>query len=147
MGIQLNWDDEAQTILHCQFESKWTWDDLFVIADRVKAITDKTPHTVAAIIDMTEGMTIPGGNFLNPTALNNARQLLTLGEGGTGPVVIVGATTLIKMVYESFKGLDSRAAKADITFIDTLDAARAHLARVHNPFGDGQSPLSTPSDA
>ncbi|MBE0690507.1 MAG: hypothetical protein IH587_10350, partial [Anaerolineae bacterium] len=120
MGIQLNWDNEAQTVLHCQFESNWTWDDLFEIADRVKAITDNTPHTVAAIINLTDGMTIPGGNFFSPTAFANARQLLTLGEGGTGPVVIVGATTLIKMVYESFKGLDSRAAKTDITFTDTL---------------------------
>lgn len=146
MGIQLSWDDDAQTILHCQFESKWTWDDLFEVADRVKAITDSTPHTVAAIIDMEHGMTIPGGNFFSPTALNNARQLLTLGEGGTGPVVIVGATGLIKMVYESLKGLDSRAGKADVTFTDTLVAARAHLAQVHNPLGDDQRP-SAPSEA
>ncbi|MCA9910931.1 MAG: hypothetical protein KC519_19885, partial [Anaerolineae bacterium] len=113
MGIQLNWDDSAQTILHCQFESKWTWEDLFQIADRVKAITDNTSHTVAAIIDLTDGMTIPGGNFFSPAALANARQLLTLGDGSTGPVVIVGATTLIKLVYENFKGLDARAARAD----------------------------------
>jgi hypothetical protein len=49
--------------------------------------------------------------------------------------VIVGATQLIKMVYETFKGLDKRAAKADITFTDTLEAARAHLSRVHRPRG------------
>ncbi|MCA9907748.1 MAG: hypothetical protein KC519_03800, partial [Anaerolineae bacterium] len=83
----------------------------------------------------------------SPTALANARQLLTLGDGSTGPVVIVGATTLIKLVYENFRGLDARAATADVTFAATLDAARSHLAQVHKPFGDAQSPLSTPSDA
>jgi ABC-type glycerol-3-phosphate transport system substrate-binding protein len=131
MGIQLDWDDEAKTTLRCAFDPQWTWDDLYAVTDKVKAITDNAPHTVAAILDMRGGITIPGGNFFSPATLENARRLLTLGEGGTGPVVIVGATGLIKMVYETFKGMDRRAAAANITFVDTLEDARAHLATVH----------------
>jgi ABC-type glycerol-3-phosphate transport system substrate-binding protein len=130
MGIHLQWDDDAHTILRCAFDPQWTWDDLYAIADEVKAITDNAPQTISAIIDLTDGMTIPGGNFFSPTSLENARKLLTLGEGGTGPIVIVGANSLIKMVYTSFKGMDKRAAAADVTFTDTLDEARAHLATI-----------------
>jgi hypothetical protein len=134
MGIQLEWDDEAQKTLRCSFEREWTWDDLFATTDKVKEITDNAPHTVSAILDMRGGITIPGGNFLSPTSLENAKRLLTLGEGGSGPVVIVGATSMIKMVYEAFKGMDKRAAAANITFVDTLEDARAHLAKVnHTP--------------
>ncbi len=132
MGIQLEWDYEAQRTLICAFEREWTWDDLYATTDKVKAITDNAPQTIAAILDMSGGITIPGGNFFSPTALENAKRLLTLGEGGTGPVVIVGATGLIKMVYEAFKGMDRRASAANITFVDTLEDARAHLAKVHS---------------
>ncbi len=133
MSIQINWDDEVETILRLEFGHNWTWDDLYGVANQIKAITDKADYEVAAIINLSGGATIPGGNFFSPTSLQNARQLLTLGEGGTGPIVIVGANQLIKMVYETFKGLDKRAAQADITFADTLEAARAHLSRVHRP--------------
>lgn len=131
MGIQLEWDDEAQTTLLCSFEREWTWDDLYATTDKVKAITDNTDATIGAILDMRGGISIPGGNFFSPTAFENAKRLLTIGEGGSGPVVIVGATGLIKMVYEAFKGMDRRAASANITFVDTLEDARAHLAKVN----------------
>jgi hypothetical protein len=131
MGIQLEWDDEAQTTLRCSFDRIWTWEDLYATTDRVKEITDNTDRTIGAILDMRGGISIPGGNFFSPTAFENAKRLLTIGEGGSGPVVIVGATGLIKMVYEAFKGMDRRAASANITFVDTLDDARAHMATVN----------------
>jgi hypothetical protein len=142
MAIHLDWDDDSKTILRCRFDPQWTWDDLYKVTDEVKQITDNTPVTIAAILDLTERMTIPGGNFFSPTSLENAKRLLTIGEGGTGPIVIVGASSFIKMVYETFKGLDQRAAKADITFKDTVEQARAHLAQVHRPTpaDNGQTP-------
>lgn len=141
MGIQLVWDNEPPTILRCTFESNWSWDDLYVVADQVKAITDKADHVVAAIIDLSAGITIPGGTFFSPTSLTNARKLLTLGEGGTGPIAVVGAGRTLQLVYETFKGLDPRAATANVTFVDNLQAARAHLARIHTPH-NGAKPSS-----
>ena len=131
MGIYLEWDNQAQTVLRCAFDAEWTWDDLYAIADEVKVITDSAPQTISAIIDLTNGMTIPGGNFFSPASLENARKLLTLGEGGTGPIAIVGASSLIKMVYTTFKGMDKRAAAAEVTFVDTLEQARSHLASLN----------------
>jgi hypothetical protein len=133
MGIQLTWENDAQSIMRCEFEKTWTWDDLYVIADQVKKVTDAATHEIAAIIDLSSGVTFPGGNILSPTSLENARKMLTLGEGGTGPIVVVGATKIIQMAYDMFKGMDKRAASADITFVDTLEAAHTHLAKVHDP--------------
>jgi hypothetical protein len=132
MAINMTWENDEQTILLCTFDAQWAWDELYALVDEVKRITDNSPTTVAAILDISNGMTIPGGNFFSPTSLENAKRLMTLGEGGTGPLVIVGATGLIKMVYETFKGIDKRAAAANITFVDTLAQARAHLARNHS---------------
>jgi len=132
MAINITWENDEQTILLCNFDAQWTWDELYAVVDEVKRITDNSPTTVAAILDISSGMTIPGGNFLSPTSLENAKRLITLSEGGTGPLMIVGATGLIKMVYETFKGIDKRAAAANITFVDTLAQARAHLARTHS---------------
>jgi hypothetical protein len=133
MGIRLTWDNDPPSILRCTFEQSWTWEDLYALADEVKSITDKANYEVAAIIDLSAGMIIPGGSLFTPTSLSNARKLLTLGEGGTGPIAVIGAGRMLQTVYETFKGLDPRAATANVTFVETLEAARAHLARVHNP--------------
>lgn len=127
MGIELYWDNDAQTVIWCEFDRDWTWDDLDAIITKIKRITDHATTPIAAIIDVRRGVNLPGGSFLSPAAFQQARKLLTLGEGGiTAPVVVVGASPLIKTIYSTVRTMDKNGL-SNVSFAETLDQARTYL--------------------
>jgi hypothetical protein len=132
MSIELYWDNDEQTILLCEFHPGWTWDEMYKTLETVKKITDRTSYEIAAIIDVHEGVGIPGGNLLSRSNFDHAKRMLSMGEGGTGPIVIVGANPMIKAAHDAFRMVD-RKATSNIAFAKTLDEARVILARVHVP--------------
>lgn len=132
MGIELYWDNDEQTVMLCEIEGAWTWDDLYDVLNRVKKVTDKAQHEIAAIVHVSGGVKIPGGSIFTPAAFDHAKRMVKMGEGGTGPVVIVGASPVIKTAYETFRTIDRRAT-GNIHFAASVDEARQILTRIHNP--------------
>lgn len=132
MAIEIRWDNDAQTVIWCEFGREWTWDDMDATMLRVKGITDSAEREIAAIIDVRRGVNLPGGSLFTPAALNQAKKLLKLGEGGSGPVVVVGASPLIKSIYNTVRTLDKNGL-SNVTFAESLDEARSLLqARNHS---------------
>lgn len=128
MGIDLYWDDDAMTTLLCVFDGRWTWDELYATMRTIKNITDDVDYEISAIIDLRKGMQLPGGSLLSAQGLEHARQLLKMGENGTGPIVIVGATHMIRSLYDTMRKLDSRAL-GNVSFADNVRDARAFLSQ------------------
>ncbi len=133
MGIELYWDNDAQTVIWCEFDREWTWDEMDATMNKVKGITDRAAREIAAIIDVRRGVNFPGGSIFTPAALNQAKKMLRMGEGGTsGPVVVVGASPLIKTVYNTVRAMDKNGL-SNVSFAESLDEARAILqARSHS---------------
>ena len=131
MGIELYWDNSAQTVMLCEFGRQWTWDDLDTVLIKIKKITDKAaPQIIAAIVDLRAGGHLPGGSIFSPGAVNQAKKILRMGEGATGPVVVVGGGTLIKAAYNLMRGIDPNAV-SNVSFASTLDEARDLLKQQH----------------
>jgi hypothetical protein len=126
MGIELFWDDDAKTTMLCEVRGSWTWDDMWKVLNDIKRVTDKANYEIGAILDVSEGLTFPGGNIFNQTALNHAKRMLQMGGDGTGPVVVVGASPMIKMVYDGFGMIDKKALN-NVRFARTVDEARSML--------------------
>ncbi len=129
MAIELYWDNDERTVMLCEVRDPWTWDDLFDMLNKIKKVTERSTVTVGAILDVADGFKIPGGSLFSPTAFENAKKMFKLGEGGTGPVVVVGASAFIKTVYNAALTID-RKALSHFAFAVTVDEARAHLSRV-----------------
>jgi hypothetical protein len=132
MGIELYWDNDADTVMRCEFDREWTWDELDAALAKIKRITDRADREIAAIIDVRKGVNFPGGTIFSPAAFEQAKKMLRMGEGGKGPVVVLGASPLIKTVYNAVRGLDSDGL-SNVSFAATLAEARAIL-RGHNHF-------------
>jgi hypothetical protein len=132
MGIELYWDNDAQTVIWCEFDADWTWDEMDATMTKVKNITDSTEREIAAIIDVRRGVNLPGG-ILNPQAITQAKKMLRMGDGGkTAPVVVVGASPLIKTIYSTVRTMDKNGL-SNVAFAETLDQARTYLkARNHS---------------
>lgn len=127
MGIELYWDDDAQTIMLMEVEGRWTWEDLFSALETVKKVTDRADYEISAIVDLRGGMHIPGGTLFNTANMDNAKKVLQMGDKGTGPIVIVGANGVVRTIYDTLSKLNPRAS-ANIHFADTMNAAQQFLA-------------------
>jgi hypothetical protein len=127
MGIKLTWDNDEQKVLLCTLERDWTWDEMDATLREVQRITDSAEHEIPAIIDLSSGVSIPGSIF-SPNTINQAKKMLAMGEteGRRAPVVVVGASSLIRTVYNTVRGLDKEGL-SNVSFANTLDEARAAL--------------------
>jgi hypothetical protein len=139
MPIELYWDNDERTVMLIEVEGGYSWDDLYDVLRKIKKVTDNAPYTIGAILDVTRGATIPGGKLFTQTTLDHARNMLKMGEGGTGPVVIVGANSFIRLVFSTFYNLD-RKALGNVQFAATPDEARAILAE---KLSQQNSPVTT----
>ncbi len=126
MAVELYWDNDEQTIMLCEFAGKWTWEELFSTLSTVKQITDKVDYEIAAIVDVRSGMNFPGGSLFSAEGMEQAKRLMQMGNEGTGPIVIVGANSMIRTIYNTVAGMNRRSI-SNITFADSLKEARQHL--------------------
>lgn len=128
MGIELFWDNDEETVMLCVFDKNWTWDEMFQTFDDIKRVTQKRDALIGAIIDVSSGVSVPGGSIFNADTRNKAMQMLRMGGSEKGPLVIVGANGFIKSIYHAVGTLDRNAQK-DIFFADTLNEARDILEK------------------
>lgn len=136
MPLELYWDDEARTTMLLEVRGTWTWDELMQTMHKVKKVTDKAEQEIGAILDLSDGLHLPGGTWLSREALDVARNLLKLGQGGTGQVVIVGVSPTVRAIYNTLLPMD-RKMLGGVTFASTPDEARAILASRRNGNGAG----------
>lgn len=123
MGIELYWDNDERTVMLVEVRDTFTWDEMYAILHKIKKVTDSAPQTLGAILDLSAGVRFPGGSLFSPSGLVHAKNMLAMGEGGSGPVVVVGVDGLIRRVYDWFAMVD-RQAIAHVRFADTLDQAQ-----------------------
>ncbi len=126
MGIELYWDNDAQTVMLIEIQGEFSWDDMYDALQKIKKVTDRFPVVIGAILDLTSGFKLPGGTVFNATGLQHAKNMLSMGQGGTGPVVVVGATGLIRKIVDWLMMMD-RHVLGNVHLTDTLDQARATL--------------------
>jgi len=126
MAIELYWDNDAQTVMLCEFDRNWTWDEMYSTLNKIKNITDNAEQIIAAIIDLRKGVSLPGGSIFSPATFEHAKKMIKMGEGGSGPVVVVGASPLIRTVYTTFRSLDKNGL-SNVNFSDSVGEARTLL--------------------
>jgi hypothetical protein len=124
MGIDLFWDDDEQTTFLVEFRGDWTWDELNAVIKTTNRLSQERQQVLGAILDLREGLRIPGGSIFNREGLNQFRELISMSNSGqeNGPVVIVGMSGMIKTVFDAVTKLD-RDATQSIYFAATMDEA------------------------
>lgn len=123
MSIELYWDDDEQTVMLCEFNGRWTWDELHAMLLKVKRVSQERQQVFGAILDVRNGMQIPGGNLLSRQTLDNFQKLMRLGSDGKGPVVVLGMGGMVKSVFDAIRRVDARSMQ-DVYFASDEDEAR-----------------------
>jgi hypothetical protein len=129
MSIDLYWDNDDQTVMLAEFNGRWTWDELYAALNTIKKMSQERERVFGAIIDVRDGLHIPGGSIFNRDALNNFRKLMKLGDDGKGPVVIVGVNKMVRTVFDAAGKIDSKSVQ-DVHFSKDMDDARRTIYEI-----------------
>ena len=125
MAIDLFWDNDEQTVLLAEFNGKWTWDELHKLLTTVKRLSDERGQVFGAILDLRNGMHLPGGNIFNREGLDQFKKLVALGgdDEQKGPVVVLGMNSVVKMIFDAIANFD-KSLVSEVNFAKTEDEAR-----------------------
>lgn len=123
MAIELYWDNDEQNIMLAVFDRGWTWTEMFEALNTIKKVTESRDYEIGAIVDVSKGITIPGGSIFSADTRAKAKKMLEMGADGKGPIAIVGATGVLKTIAQAFNMMD-RNAMDDVFFVDSADEAR-----------------------
>jgi hypothetical protein len=126
MGIELYWDDEAETVMLMEITGKWNWNELFETMQTIQKLSKQRHQTFGAIIDLTQGVSLPNGGFFNSEGLSNFRKLTQLDNGNKGPVVFVGMNGMFKSVFQTAGSLDPNFTKMT-AFASTMPEAQTKI--------------------
>lgn len=125
MAIITKWDANDKTRVLMEFETTWSWDELYEALEKTDNFLASVSHRVDVIIDL-EGSEIP------KDYLKAAKLLLTDPEMGVRPNegnrVVVGASKWMRTAYNTLqktfsKTLEGRA----VLFANDLSHARGMI--------------------
>jgi len=119
MPVQLDWENEAHTIVHMEFIGRWTWDEAYEGSKLGYTLLESVDHVVYVIIDMSRSTGVP------LLALTHARNMIAKRHPRTGMTVFIGANELFLTLWRIFSTAYPQAAHTqEFTFARDLDEAQ-----------------------
>ena len=116
-NIELYWDNDQQTVMLCTFAKGWTWAEMFETLDTIKKVTDQRDYEIGAIVDVSRGISVPGGSVFSADTREKAKKMLAMGADGKGPIAIVGAGGIGAVLRTSIRRYDFDTTGAILTVI------------------------------
>jgi hypothetical protein len=131
MGIAVHWKDEMKAIIVLEFESQWTWDDLYNATQQMYRMLDEIDHTAYTITDLRKSRGVPSG------FLAHARRLTMRRDPRIKVSAIVGANGLVEVAVDIIRKVYKNAIDSAV-FVDTLEEAEAIIAERRAVTGEGE---------
>jgi hypothetical protein len=125
MSIQVEWDNEAKTIVLWTFDGRWTWGEYDEALDQALKLLSSVKHPVDFLYDVRHMSIIPADVITRFKAKylaipKDARLFL-----------VVGVDPYLQLLWDTFTELPyARHLKA--RYFDTLEAAR-HFSQSYKP--------------
>ena len=116
MQIDVEWYDEAKTIIVQHYPEKWTWDDFKRLQDIIPPMMREVSHTVHVVGDYSRYQHIPGGN-----PIVHARNLLNSYPDNFGILIIVTRTGMIETFVKVFMNLFGSSFSNKIHIVHSFD--------------------------
>lgn len=120
MGVEVEWDNAAKTVIRFSYAGRWTWDEMYRAVDTSTALIDSVPHPIAMIIDMSESAGVP------PGAMTHGRAIQQRAHPHVVMQVTVNAGGFVMSMARAFSKLYGTLTQSNMThFASSVDEARA----------------------
>ena len=120
MSISVGWDNTEKTAIRWDFEKLWSNEEIYSALDDSLKLLEETEQIVDLILNMEATSYFPKGVM---PILNSVIRRCTQ---GTGVILLVDTNRYVQMIMKTQSKFD-RTLSEGITFIDTLEEARALL--------------------
>jgi len=124
MGIQVEWADQSQTIVHQIFTGSWTWEEFYSATQQSKQMVASAERIVHIVSDLRESESLPLGG-----ALTHARNSLGHMPSNWGVLVIVTRNAFIRAMVTTFTALFKTSLGNKTFSASTLEEAYAIAER------------------
>jgi len=120
MAITVSWDDIFKTIIRCEFDTTWTWDDVFATNRDIIEMLNSVDHPVC-VINVMRGQAFPKSG----TLIHTKHLFVHIHPNYANHVVFVGRTALIKTFEQIIrKAYAQSMSNIKSAYADSLDEAR-----------------------
>ncbi len=121
MGIEIVWDDDAQTILRHIYTDPWTAQDVIDTVAVSFEMLAQIDHPIYRIVDLTATKQVP------LDILKAGRVVLRQNPPNQVVAYVVGASNIVITSYKILATLYPHIKKSYL-FVDTLEEAYARIA-------------------
>ena len=94
MPIHVHWDNPEKTVIHCEYEPKWTLEEFHAMIDESYKLMTSVNHTVHLISNFTKSRAVPS------RMLSIGGHVEKANPPNTGLSIIVGAGSFVKALIE-----------------------------------------------
>lgn len=130
MTMHVYWDNEYKTILRCESEGRWTWEEYHQALNQVVDMIESVPHRVDLMNVPRRGAVTPSGS-----AMPHFQRALRILPSNTGLNVIVNTNAFGRAIISMFSKLYGRHTGGNIAAVGTLEEAYALIARTRAGVG------------
>lgn len=120
MGIRVQWDNDAHTVVRYDFERQWTWEDFYTAKNAATALIDSVENPVAVMFDIPADVIVPS-NFVS-----RMTGMLRQKHKRSYALVIVGGNSYTRALLGVLSSLADRMGSL-LKVFNTLDEARAWI--------------------
>ncbi len=123
MPLHVFWDDIEKTIIRCESEGKWTWDEYHKALDQVREMLVEADYRVDLINVERPGATMPSGSPL--THFQRAAKIMPANLG----INVVVVTSSLARIMASVLGKMPGNNMDKIVLVDSVEAAYTLIQR------------------
>jgi hypothetical protein len=117
MPIDVQWDDDNQTVIRYVFKTPWTWTEYHAAIEQAWTMAKSVDHPTDTITDMSGSRLLPDNLFANIK-----RSMVEIPDS-TQTVVLVGGGAFMDVMLGVFRRLYPRQV-AKFHMVRTLEEAR-----------------------
>ena len=117
--IEIYWDNDEKTIIHCKFAEGWGLQDLHKMMEEVSDLIDLVEHWVYVIMDMSGAGNVPAG------ILSNSRSLSMKFHPRVKMYIDVTDSMFVEMIANIFEKVIT--VDANVQVVKTLEEAYAQI--------------------
>jgi hypothetical protein len=119
--MQVEWDNEAELILHVEFIDQWTWDEVSTTFVNVVQLMERQSGPFSMLIDLTHSAGIA------PDALTQAFRVASTFPENWEFCILIGGGAIVQTMVRVFSQLHP-TYRSHLRLADSVEEARDQIA-------------------
>jgi hypothetical protein len=120
MPLHISWDNDEKTIIRCEGEGKWTWDDYHDALNQVMDMAKTVSNRVDLIIVQKPGSITPRGS-----GQPHYERALKIRPDNFGMNVVITQSTLARTMVDIWSKVPGNKLAGQIKLVASLEDAYA----------------------